>query len=223
MKSPLLQRVAAVSAFVLLASGCSSIKEIGLPWVTQGPGVTPEDARAQRQGSQAPSRTDAAASTARTTPPPTPTTKRVEAAPAPTAPTAAVAPSPGRTAEAPAAVREIAAVSAGYPQASRYGDLLFISGQIPIDLRTKEITADGSIEEQTRLALENLRTVLEANRLTMANVVSTTVYLKNINDLRVMDTVYERYFKGALPSRSVVEVSRLPRGALVEISAIAGR
>jgi 2-iminobutanoate/2-iminopropanoate deaminase len=71
--------------------------------------------------------------------------------------------------------------------------------------------------------MENIRAVLESHRLTMANIVSTTVYLKDINDFRGMNNAYESYFRGALPARSVVEVSRLPRGALIEISAVAGR
>ena len=92
-----------------------------------------------------------------------------------------------------------------------------------MDSRTREVTADASIEDQTRMTMDNLRAVLEANGLTMANLLSTTVYLKSINDLSKMDAVYARAFKGTLPSRTVVEVSRLPRGVLLEISAIAGR
>ena len=79
------------------------------------------------------------------------------------------------------------------------------------------------MEAQTRGALENVRTILESHRLTMANVVSTTVYLSRMANLSQMDGVYREFFKGAPPARSVVEVSNLPRGALVEISVIAGR
>jgi 2-iminobutanoate/2-iminopropanoate deaminase len=71
--------------------------------------------------------------------------------------------------------------------------------------------------------MENIRAILEANRLTMANVVSVTVYIKDLAQFRVMDDAYEKFFRGTLPARSVVEVARLPRGALVEISVIAGR
>lgn len=109
-----------------------------------------------------------------------------------------------------------------YTQAARYGDLVFVSGQIALDARTGQL-AGARIEEQARLALENIRAVLESHRLTLSNIVSVTVYLKDINDFRGMDTVYETYFRGAVPARSVVEVSRLPRGALIEISVIAGR
>ena len=104
----------------------------------------------------------------------------------------------------------------------RYGDLLFVSGQIAMDLATTELRGT-TIEEQTRQVMENVRAVLEAHRLTMANVVSTTVYLKDLSQFRGMDGVYETYFRTVLPARSVVEVARLPRGALVEISVVAGR
>jgi 2-iminobutanoate/2-iminopropanoate deaminase len=115
------------------------------------------------------------------------------------------------------------AESGAYTQATRYGDLLFVSGQIAIDHATAQFT-EGSIEAQTRKVMDNIRSIVEAHRLTMANVVSVTVYMKDMNrDFRGMDEVYESYFRSNLPSRSVVEVSRLPRGALVEITVIAGR
>ena len=100
---------------------------------------------------------------------------------------------------------------------------MFISGQIPLDLRTNTLYDGPSIEEQTRVVMENIRLILESNRLTMANVVATTVYLKNVNDLRAMNTVYDGYFKGAPPARTVVEVNKLPRGVALQISAVAGR
>lgn len=112
---------------------------------------------------------------------------------------------------------------AKYTQASRYGDLLFLSGQIGVDPMAGSFAADATIEQQTRQVLENIRTILEAHRLTMANVISVTVYLVNINSLAAVDSVYPSYFKGALPARSVVEVARLPRSAQLEISVVAGR
>ena len=108
------------------------------------------------------------------------------------------------------------------PGAIRYGDLFFISGQLPTDVRGNP-TADTRIEEQTRLALENVRAILEANQMTMGNIVSTTVYLKDLADMAAFDSVYATYFKDAPPSRSVVEVARLPDNAKVEIAAVAGR
>ena len=116
-----------------------------------------------------------------------------------------------------------AAAPGGYTQAARYGDLLFISGQIAIDPKTGAFDGDASIEVQTQRALDNVRAILESNRLTMANLVSVTVYLSSIGNLNAMDRAYQPYFRQSLPARSVVEVAKLPRGALVEISAIAGR
>jgi 2-iminobutanoate/2-iminopropanoate deaminase len=110
-----------------------------------------------------------------------------------------------------------------YTQATRYGDMLFVSGQIALDPRTGTLSADATIEGQTRQVMENVRSVLEANRLTMANVVSVTMYLSRINNLPAADRVYGTFFKGALPARSVVEVANLPRGALIEVSVVAGR
>jgi 2-iminobutanoate/2-iminopropanoate deaminase len=111
----------------------------------------------------------------------------------------------------------------GYTQATRYGDLLFISGQISIDPRNGSFEEGRTMAQQTRQVLENVRAVLESNRLTTANVVATTVYLSKISAFAAMDEVYHDFFKGTPPARTVVEVSNLPRGALVEISAIAGR
>ena len=110
----------------------------------------------------------------------------------------------------------------GYTQASRYGDLLFVSGQIAVDPTTNQMKG-ANVAEQTRAVMENIRAILEAHRLTLANVVSTTVYLKDLQDFRAMDEAYEGFFRGNLPSRSVVQVVRLPRDALVEITVIAGR
>jgi 2-iminobutanoate/2-iminopropanoate deaminase len=132
----------------------------------------------------------------------------------------AQSPPPARSAAEQAAAA--AGSAASYTQGTRYGDLVFISGQIALDAKTNQMRG-ATIEDQTRAAMENIRGVLESHRLTFANVVSTTVYLKDINDFRGMNATYESFFRGALPARSVVAVSQLPRGALVEISAVAGR
>jgi 2-iminobutanoate/2-iminopropanoate deaminase len=108
-------------------------------------------------------------------------------------------------------------------QGSRYGDLVFISGQLPVDARGQPVAADTKIEDQIRLALDNVRWTLESNRLTMANVVSLTVFLRDLNDARIFDEVYANYTRGGEAARSVVEVSKLPNNARVEISAVAGR
>jgi 2-iminobutanoate/2-iminopropanoate deaminase len=108
-----------------------------------------------------------------------------------------------------------------YAQANRVGDFLYTSGQIPLDPRTGEIVS-GGIEEQTERALENLKAVVEAGGGTMTGVVKTTVFLKDMGDFTAMNAVYARYFAGeALPSRSAVAVAALPKGALVEIEAVA--
>jgi 2-iminobutanoate/2-iminopropanoate deaminase len=122
----------------------------------------------------------------------------------------------------PNAPTSAAAAANAFTQATRYGDLVFVSGQIALDIHTNQFRGI-SAEEQTRTVMENIRVILESHKLTMANVVSTTVYLKDIGDYRAMNTVYETYFKTTLPARSVVEVSRLPRAAVVEIAVVAGR
>jgi len=128
-----------------------------------------------------------------------------------------------------AATKEVVATKAApeaigpYSQAIRHGGMLFLSGQIPIDPRNNQLMKDASIDDQTRLVLDNLKAVLEANGMTMANVVSTSVFLKNLDDFAKMNAVYGTYFPSAPPARATVEVSRLPRDVKVEISAIAAR
>jgi 2-iminobutanoate/2-iminopropanoate deaminase len=108
-----------------------------------------------------------------------------------------------------------------YAQANRVGDLLYTSGQIPLDPATGEIAGAG-IEEQTARALDNLKAVVEAGGGSMAGVIKTTVFLKDMGDFAKMNEVYARYFTGGtLPSRSAVAVAALPKGALVEIEAVA--
>lgn len=108
-----------------------------------------------------------------------------------------------------------------YSQAIKAGGMLFLSGQIPIDPKNNQLMKDASIEEQTTLVLDNLKAVLEANGMTMANVVSTSVFVKDLNDFAKMNAVYGKYFPSTPPARATVEVARLPRDVKVEISAIA--
>jgi 2-iminobutanoate/2-iminopropanoate deaminase len=110
-----------------------------------------------------------------------------------------------------------------YSQAIRAGNMVFLAGQIPIDPKTKQLMKDGSIEDQTRLVLENLKAVLEADGLAMDSIVSTTVFMKDLNEFGKMNEVYGTYFKTAPPARATVEVARLPRDVKVEIAAIAMR
>lgn len=110
-----------------------------------------------------------------------------------------------------------------YSQAIRYGDTLYVSGQIAIDPVTNQFLAAGSIEDQTKLVIENLRAVLAANGMTLADVLSTQVFVKDLNEFPRMNAVYGTYFKDAPPARATVEVARLPRDAKIEISLIAGK
>jgi 2-iminobutanoate/2-iminopropanoate deaminase len=110
-----------------------------------------------------------------------------------------------------------------YSQAFGRAILVFLAGQIAIDPKTKQLMKDASIEDQTRLVLENLKAVLEADGLTMEHVVSTSVFLKDLNEFGKMNEVYATYFKNAPPARATVEAARLPRDVKVEIAAIAVR
>ena len=107
-----------------------------------------------------------------------------------------------------------------YSQAIRVGNMLFLAGQIAIDPKSGQMNT-GSIEEQTKLTMENLKAVLAASGMTMDHVVSTSVFLKDLNDFAKMNAVYGTYFKDNPPARATVQVARLPRDALVEISAVA--
>ncbi len=107
-----------------------------------------------------------------------------------------------------------------YSQAVRAGDLVFASGQIPIDPATGEFVA-GGIAEQTEQVLRNLTAVFSAAGLGLSQVVKTTVFLSNMDDFTAMNEVYGRFFGAEPPARATVEAARLPRDARVEIEAIA--
>lgn len=108
-----------------------------------------------------------------------------------------------------------------YSQAIRAGNLLFVSGQIPIDPATGKVIDDKSIRAQTRRALINLQGILAAAGGSTDNVVRTTVFLKDMNDFSEMNAVYAEFFRSSPPARSTVEVARLPRDVSVEIDCIA--
>jgi len=108
-----------------------------------------------------------------------------------------------------------------YSQAVKAGKTVYLAGQIAIDPKTKQLMSNASIEDQTKLVLENLQAVLAADGLTMDHVVSTTVFLKDLNEFGKMNEVYATFFKTAAPARATVEVARLPRDVKVEIAAIA--
>ena len=107
-----------------------------------------------------------------------------------------------------------------YNHAVRIGDLLFCSGQIPLDPATGTLVS-GDIKAQTERALENVKTILDDQKLSFANVVKSTVFLTNMADFAGMNEVYARYFTADFPARSTVQVAALPKGAIVEIEVIA--
>ncbi len=109
-----------------------------------------------------------------------------------------------------------------YSQGVSVGDFFFLSGQIPLDPSTGEIVG-GGIEKQTERVMENLRGVLESQGLAMENVIKTTIFLTNMGNFSKINEVYGRCFKSDPPARSTVEVKGLPRGAEIEIEAIAVR
>lgn len=108
-----------------------------------------------------------------------------------------------------------------YSQAIKYENLIFISGQIAIDPKTQELI-EGDIKKQTERIMENIKAILEEAGLSLNHVIKTTIYLKNINDFPALNEVYGKYFTEHKPARATIEVSNLPKGALVEIEAIAG-
>lgn len=107
-----------------------------------------------------------------------------------------------------------------YSQAIRAGGFIFVAGQIPLDPATGQLV-EGSIEEQTRRVLENLKAVLAACGAELSDVVKTTVFLRSMEDFAAVNRVYAEYFPQPAPARSAVAVAELPRGARVEIEAIA--
>ena len=117
------------------------------------------------------------------------------------------------TSSAPAAIGP-------YSQAIRAGNLLFVSGQIPLDPGTGAMVA-GDIAAQTRQVFSNLDAILKAAGASFDHVVRTTVYLADMNDFPAMNAVYGEYFSAPAPARATVQAARLPRDARVEIDLIA--
>jgi len=107
-----------------------------------------------------------------------------------------------------------------YSQAIQIGNLVYTSGQIPIDPTTGKF-AEGGIKEQTRQSLLNVKAILEEAGLMMKNVVKTTVFIADMNDFADMNAIYAEFFSEPYPARSAVAVKTLPKGALVEIEAVA--
>ena len=109
-----------------------------------------------------------------------------------------------------------------YSQAIEAGGFIFVSGQIPLIPATGELV-EGSVEVQTARVLENLKAILTAAGSSMEAVVKTTVYITNMDDFAKVNGIYGQYFQENPPARVCVEVSKLPKGALVEIDVIAAR
>jgi 2-iminobutanoate/2-iminopropanoate deaminase len=117
------------------------------------------------------------------------------------------------TSQAPAAIGP-------YSQAIRSGNLVFVSGQIPIDPATGRVV-EGDIAVQTERVLKNLAAILEAGGSNLPKVLKTTVYLRDMNDFARMNEVYGQFFRENPPARGTVQVARLPRDVAVEIEVIA--
>ena len=107
-----------------------------------------------------------------------------------------------------------------YSQAIQVGNIVYTSGQIPIDPSTGAFV-EGGIKEQTRQSLTNVKAILEEAGLSMSNVVKTTVFLADMGDFAAMNAVYAEFFSEPYPARSAVAVKTLPKGALVEIEVVA--
>ena len=107
-----------------------------------------------------------------------------------------------------------------YSQAIRVGNLVYTSGQIPINPATGSFV-EGGIKEQTRQSLTNVKAILEEAGTSMANVVKTTVFLADMNDFAEVNSIYAEFFSEPYPARSAVAVKTLPKGALIEIEVVA--
>jgi 2-iminobutanoate/2-iminopropanoate deaminase len=107
-----------------------------------------------------------------------------------------------------------------YSQAIRVGNLIYTSGQIPINLATG-VFVEGGIKEQTRQSLNNIKAILEEAGISMRNVIKTTIFLADMNDFGDMNAVYAEFFSEPYPARSAVAVKSLPKGALIEIEVVA--
>ena len=118
-----------------------------------------------------------------------------------------------QTSQAPAAIGP-------YSQAVRTGNLLFVSGLIPIDPETGTVII-GGIEAATHRVMKNIESILNAAGFKLDNVVKTTIFLKSMDDFSKINAVYASYFSGNYPARETVEVSRLPKNVEIEISVVA--
>jgi 2-iminobutanoate/2-iminopropanoate deaminase len=120
------------------------------------------------------------------------------------------------TADAPAAIGP-------YSQAVRFGELVFLSGQIPLDPATGQMVGDGDVRAEAEQVMENLQAVLAAAGSSFARVLKTTIFLTDLGDFAAVNEIYGKRFEGIEPpARATIQVAALPRGAKVEIEMIAG-
>ncbi len=119
-----------------------------------------------------------------------------------------------KTDKAPAAVGP-------YSQAIQTGGLLFISGQIPIDVSKNGEVFKGDIKVQTKIVMENIKALLESQKLSLKNIVKTSIFLTDMKDFASVNEVYGSYFSEVPPARACVAVSELPKGVNIEIEAVA--
>jgi len=117
------------------------------------------------------------------------------------------------TQDAPAAIGP-------YSQAVKTGNLLFVSGQIPLDAATGQLVS-GTIAEETHQVMKNIHAILTSAGLSFEHIVKTSIFIKDMNDFGAINEVYATYFSGNFPARETVEVARLPKDVRVEISVMA--
>ena len=118
------------------------------------------------------------------------------------------------------ATKKAPAAIGPYAQANIYGNLVFTSGQIPLVPETG-VLVEGGIEEQTRQVFANLKAVLEEAGSGLDKIIKTTCFLQNMSDFATVNEIYGSYFEGDYPSRSAIEIAKLPKDALIEIEVIA--
>ncbi len=109
-----------------------------------------------------------------------------------------------------------------YSQAVKFGDLLYVSGQIAINPKTNDMN-NPNIEEEARQVMENIKSILNAAGMEMKNILKTTIYLVDLNNFKKVNEIYVSYFEKDYPARETVQVAKLPKDANIEISVIAGK
>lgn len=206
-----IRRLLLIAATVVTVgvSGCgNSPTKSGVPWWPQGPGnadevITDQDRSAVPEQSADDTKVSESARTVSPEPANSMSSESIAAAAGePGAPTAA----------------QFSVV----PSSARYGDLLFVSGQIR-DNKIGEQGESASIADETRSVMEKIRSILEAERLTMTNIVSTTIFVTNLDDWSAVELAYNAYFPSVRPASSIMEVRRLPGNARIQIGVVAGR